>query len=353
MDSFEFTISEFTRQDWTPTTDKTLNIAIVGYGRYARGFAQPAIKRSDSTTLTVVVSDSHSTVSADGVQCIDYESYRDGTASDAYDAVYVCTPNAIHVRNVLTAAELGKPVLVEKPMGSTPEECKQMIEACERASVPLMTAYRTRLDPVIRGVKRLISEGAIGTPRIIDSSFSFPMDFDDTGWRLNRDLAGGGALVDVGVYPINTIRYLLDEEPISVSATTRLPGSLFDAIERDAHLQLEFEESVASVSVSFGATFDSNLRIVGTEGVLELTPAYTSATDRTVVLTRGGDRTTWSPSETDDLTEMFAYFASRVLGDRPIVPDGRDGYTDLRIIAGAYESAETQSRVDLTEQLYL
>lgn len=343
-------ISEFVRRDWTQASgDETLRIAVVGYGSYAENFARSAIRRAELVELSVVVSDSRSTVPEDGVRCIDYESYRDGTASGEYDAVYVCTPNAVHARNVETAAELGKAVLVEKPMGSTPEECECMVEVCDDADVPLMVGYRTRLDPVVRGVRRLVAEGGIGTPRLVESSFSFSLDPDDAGWRLDRDLAGGGALLDVGVYPINAVRYLLDDEPVSVTATTRTPGSPFDAVERDAHLQLEFEDCLASVSASYDAEFDSNLRIVGTEGVLELTPAYTSASDRTVVLSRGDDRTSWSPSRTSELTETFAYFASRVLGDRPVGPDGRDGHADLRIVEGAYESAETGSAVDLSE----
>jgi xylose dehydrogenase (NAD/NADP) len=341
-------ISELSERDWTSTIgDETLRLAVVGYGSFATDFAVPAIRRAEPTELTVVVSRSEPD-HLDGCRCIDYESYREGVAQDAYDAVYVSTPNALHVPHAATAADLGKPALVEKPMAATTAGCDRLTGAFDRADVPLMVAYRTQLDPVIRGIKRLVSNGEVGTPKVVTSSFSFSMDTDEAGWRLVEELAGGGALTDVGVYPINTIRYVLDEDPTTVTASIRHPGPPFDSIERSAHVQLEFSQCTALISASFDAAFDSFLRIVGTEGVLELNPAYTSDGDRRLVLTSGDQRTSWAPTYTDELVETFAYFASRVLDDRPVEPDGRDGWTDLRVVAAAYESAELGSPVVLT-----
>ena len=133
------------------------------------------------------------------------------------DVVYVVTPNALHAGHTIKAAKAGKHVLSEKPMEVSVEKCQQMIDACKAANRLLAIGYRSRFDPHTTECVRLAREKVFGDVKIIRAGFGFRIG-DPTQWRLKRALAGGGALMDVGIYALQATRYLSGEEPVMVSA---------------------------------------------------------------------------------------------------------------------------------------
>ena len=348
---------DFTRRNWaTPAEDEQVRFAVVGCGWFAEEFALPAIEQGEHCTASVLVTGDAEkgsrlagTFGADHV--LGYGDFQDGTASEHYDAVYVSTPNALHLEHVEAAAALGKDVLCEKPLEVSADRTERMVEACADAGVTLMTAYRQQAEPGIRRMRELIRDGVIGTPVYAIGDFSITLlgrDADAEQWRLDPDLAGGGALVDIGIYPVNTLRYLIDEDPVAVQAETKTSDERYAGVEEHISFQLSFPGRMsAAVASSYGASLDDTLVLVGTEGKLEIDPAFFPEAQRTFHLTRDESTLTLEGSEVSGIDEEFEYFASCVLTGADPDPDGQDGLTDVRTIEAIYGAAETGHRVEL------
>lgn len=144
-----------------------------------------------------------------------------------------------------------------------------MIEACVEGGVTLMTAYRLRTEPAVRRMRELIRDGVIGTPVQVKGGFSSRLldTIDPDSWRLDPDIAGGGALLDLGVYPLDITRFLLDSDPGAVRAETTSHTDPFDRVEEHAALLLSFPDgTTASCTASFNAHSDNRLQVLGTDG---------------------------------------------------------------------------------------
>ena len=162
-------LDRFAERDWQSTEDGTVRFALVGLGWWVREEVLPALEDADLCEATVLVSSSAEKAEsvADGADVaagVDYEAFHDGAAADRYDAVYVCTPNAVHLPYVRTAAELDRAVLCEKPMEATAERAEEMVAVCERNDVPLMVAYRMQTAPAVRRARELVADGFVGDP---------------------------------------------------------------------------------------------------------------------------------------------------------------------------------------------
>ncbi|WP_225336404.1 D-xylose 1-dehydrogenase Gfo6 [Halomicrobium urmianum] len=343
-------------RDWDrPVEHAPLRFAVVGLGGFARNTALPAIERSDYCTTTAVVSGSAEKAARvsdafDADWALTYDEFADGTGRDDYDAVYVVTPNALHRRHVATAAEFGKAVLCEKPLESTAGRAEGLVETCEDAGVPLMAAYRMQTARSIRWIRRQIDDGVIGSPVQVHGEFSFRLlaHGDPDQWRIDRELAGGGALMDIGVYPMNTARFVLGADPVAVRATAHSVEPPFEGVDEHVAVQLEFPDAVtASCTASFNAAGASRFAVTGTEGRIVVEPVFGVHDDRQITVTAGGSTVTFEANEPHEVREEFDYFATAVRTDMAIEPDGRHGLTDVRVADAVYESSETGRRVEL------
>ena len=345
-------IDSYEDRDWETTEGGTVSFALIGLGWWTTDLALPAVEASDRGEVSVLVSGSaekaRRVADEHGVdRGISYDEFHDGAASDAYDAVYIGTPNATHLEYAETAADLGKGVLCEKPLEATVERAERLIETCEAADVPLMVAYRMQTDPSVRRARELIADGFVGEPVSVhghNTSTLLEMIPDPDQWRLDPELSGyGTSVMDIGIYSINTARFLLRREPVSVRAEMASIHEAFDDVpdERSSSV-LVFEDDVQMTSTSSqNAHGDSRLEITGTEGRIELRPAF--AGECTLHCSRGDLSVTVEHEGfgiEDEMREEFDYFADRLLGDAEIYPDGRDGLQDLRIIEALHESAD-------------
>jgi xylose dehydrogenase (NAD/NADP) len=352
-------------REWDTGVDTTCRVALVGLGGFARDAALPSLADADYCDPTVFVTGSADEVrdlAADhGVEhVVDYEAFADGAAADAYDAVYVATPNALHREHVAAAAALDKAVLTEKPIADTVADAEATVEACERAGVPLMTAYRMQLDPLVRRLRESLPD-LVGDVRQLHGDFTFDVLGGSAGpdqWRLDPELAGGGALYDVGVYPLNTARFLLDADPVSVAGRTTGDGP-FDGTPRrdddgayraaDEHVafRVDWPDCTGSFTASFTGQAGATLTVVGTEGRVELADAFQPKRERHLTVERGDTTVELTTPATDEMRAEFDYFAHQLATGGEIAPDGRDGLTDVRAMAAVYESMATGERVDL------
>jgi xylose dehydrogenase (NAD/NADP) len=352
-------IDGYDTRDWQTTSEGEVRYALLGLGWWTIDVALPAIESSDLGETTVLVSSStdkaQRLADENGVSMgISYDQFHQGEASDEYDAVYVGTPNAYHLEYVETAADLDKPILCEKPMEASVERAERMVETCESADVPLMIAYRMQTDPAVRRARELIEDGFIGDPVSVYGHNSQPvleMIPDPDQWRLDPDISGyGTSVMDLGIYSINTARFLLRRDPVAVDSRMSSHHEAFSDVpdERASSLFVFEDEVQMTCTSSQNAQSDTQLKITGTEGQIDLRPAFHG--DVSLCLSRGDVSVTVDRDEFGAEQEMeaeFDYFADRVLTDADIYPDGRHGLEDLRIIRAVHESAENDETVEL------
>lgn len=350
-------LDEFDRRDWQEESpDGTVRLAVIGLGWFAREQALPGIEKSEFTETTVLVTGSPETgqeLAEDGdvEHVLSYEAFHDGEAEDAYDAVYVATPTGRHLEYVETAADLGKAVLCEKPMEKTVERAERLQEVCEEAGVPLMVGYRPRLEPDFRRARELIREGVIGEVTEVHTQFSFEvleMGGPDQ-WRIDRELAGGGSLMDAGVYTATAAHFFADSEAVSVQGETVSEHEAFDeGVDERGVYTVQFENGVtASCSASFTGSYNDWVEVTGTEGTLRIEPAFWFNVDRELTVDRGDWDVTIGAPSVDEVTEEFDHFGYSVLTGTDPEPDGDVGIADIELLEGVYESAETGERVRL------
>lgn len=355
LDSY---LADFGTRDWESETDgDPIRFAMIGLGWWTREQAIPAVESTDRAVTTVLVSgdaDKAERIAA-GLPSVEstvsYDEYAAGEASDAYDAVYIATPNALHRSNVESAAEHGKAVLCEKPMDTSIEDSEAIVETCNEADVPLMIAYRVQAGALARRARELIDDGAIGDVVSVLGHMSDDIrsTIDEDSWRLDPELSGGATINDIGIYPVNTIRYVLDTDPTAVYAHTDVEHDVFgDVGEEHAAFQLEFPNHVlASCTVTHSAATKSSLRFVGTNGEMTLEGVFFPSTPKKLRLSIGDNESVIQPEPADQMTEEFDYFATCLQQNRTPEPDGEHGLTDMYIIEALYDAAERGERVEI------
>jgi predicted dehydrogenase len=349
LDSLE----DFEHRDWDTDPDGQVRMAVVGLGNYGRNVSVPAIEAGDYCTFTVGVSGTPETRRAVAdeydVRTVDYEAYTEGAATDAYDAVYVATPNRLHLPHVEAAASHGKAVVCEKPLEVTVDRARRLVEACEAAGVTLMTAYRMQTDPVVRRLREAVGAGELGTVTRAFGDFSYDVLGGSRGpdqWRLDSRLAGGGALMDVGVYPLNTTRYLLDAEPVAVQGETRQSGPV-DEVDEHVDFSVRFPGAVGNFAATLTGRSKASLALYGTAGTVRLCEAFQPRRERTLVVETDAGRAVFEDVGRDETREEFDYFAHCLLTGQQPEPDGRDGLADVETMMAVYEADRAGERVSL------
>lgn len=270
-----------------------------------------------------------------------YENYNTIRDNKAIDAVYIGLPNSMHCEYTVRAAEAGKHVLCEKPMAISSTECRRMIDACRAASVKLMIAYRVHYDPTYDRMRSLIASGGIGQAQYAEGSF--PGNQSAGAWRLNRKLAGGGSLFDLGIYPLNAIRYLTGEEPVRYhgEVSTREHGTRFAQVEQNIAWSMRFRSGIlANCSSSYGQAGEAYLRINGTQGWLTLQNAFhyegLHLTGKTTSGYIDEPATGKAPYQ---FTLEADHFANCILNNTAPHTDGSEGLKDMLAIEAIYRSA--------------
>lgn len=255
------------------------------------------------------------------------------------DAVLVTTPNACHLRDVLTAIASGKAVLCEKPMGMNADECQQMVEAARHEGVLLGVAQVFRFEESTARFRARIAAGDIGRPVFARSEFSYPGSGHARTWLYNRAIAGGGPVADVGVHCIDALRYILQDEPSMVSALGRSDEQSGD-VEAAASMMLEFQRgTLATILVSTRAQYRTPLELVGESGVLRANDALNVEKPVKVELWRDGQRVA-----EDTVSNQMAYarqvdsFSAALEGGVAFPAPGEEGLRNQVILDAAYRS---------------
>ena len=324
--------------------------AVIGLGHIAQVAVLPAFANAtENSQLTALVSDDGEKLAAlgDRYRVPHTFTYRDlDDCLEVVDAVYIALPNSMHAEYTIRAAEAGVHVLCEKPMAVTVDECERMLAATRENDVRLMIAYRLHFEHVNLKAIDLLEHGAIGEPKLFNSTFSMRVRPGDI--RTQRAM-GGGTLYDIGVYCINAARYLFRAEPTEVlacsvnNAPDRLPE-----IEETVAAILRFEgERVASFVTSFNAADASWYEVLGTKGRLRVEPAFEYAEGLAYEITTDGRTTKRQTVKRDQFAAELIYFSRCILDGAEPEPSGEEGCQDVRIVTALYESAELGRAVQL------
>jgi predicted dehydrogenase len=238
---------------------KKLGWALVGLGSLSTNQIAPGLLNSEHCKLTAIVTGTpkKEKVWADkyGVgtdHIYNYETFDKIANDDTVDVIYIVLPNSMHCEYVKRAAKAGKHVFCEKPMANTSQECREMIAACQSAQRHLGIGYRCQFQPHNMACIEFAQKKAFGDLRHIDAGFGFKIG-DPTQWRLRKSLAGGGALMDVGIYALQACRCLTNEEPIEIVAQeTKTDPVKFAEVDESINWSMKFPSGVmANCSTSY------------------------------------------------------------------------------------------------------
>jgi predicted dehydrogenase len=321
--------------------------AVIGLGRIAGHFMAGALNTTNSATTALVSGhrDKAERIAAQyGVpvsSIYSYDNFDEIAHNPAIDAVYVALPNSMHAEFTIRAARAGKHVLCEKPMATSVADCEAMIAACKAANVKLMIAYRCHYEPTHLRAIQMIRSGQLGQVQSISSCFGFNIAPGE--WRLDKKLAGGGPLYDVGIYSLNACRYLTGEEPADLRAyaSTIDHDGRFNEVEENVAWTMRFPSGiVASCSTTYGANMSGYIKAYGSSGWLALDPAFNY--DGVHLRAEIGGQPLDQLSALRDPYQFTAeadHFSHCVQNNLEPQSPGEEGLKDMRYIAEIYRSA--------------
>lgn len=326
---------------------RKLNVALMGLGGYA-GIVARAMKECKLATLTGIVSGTPAKIDkwkkeyniADK-NTYNYDSLQNIASNPDIDVVYITTPNSLHHKHVLQVAAAGKHVICEKPLADTAQQAREMIAACKKAGVKFYVGYRLHFQPHTREIIRMRQAGEFGQIVHVNNYMGFKIG-DPTQWRLKKALAGGGAMMDVGVYALNGARYATGEEPIWVTAQESKTDHIkFAEVDETVTFQLGFPSgAIAECGTTYNFNNFERLYIIGEKGFAELSPAFGYGPIK--------GRTHLGELQIQDIVHQAAQMdglADCILNGKPD-PNmtGEEGLKDMIVIDAVYESIKNNGQ---------
>ena len=320
--------------------EKKLGVALVGMGYYAEHKLATALQETGNCYLASIVTGSpekaekfKAKYNLPEKNIYNYENFDRIIDNKDVDIVYVVLPNSMHAEYVIRAAKAGKHVITEKPMAVSVKECQAMIDACKKAGVKLSVGYRLHFEPFTQEAMRIGQQKIFGKVKVVESSDGFKIG-DPTQWRLKKSLAGGGAMMDVGVYAIQAARYSTGEEPISVTAQEYKTDLVkFKEVDETIFWQMEFPSGAVSTSSTSYASSMERLFISAENGWLELRPAY--GYGPLAGRTSKGDLML---PQTNHQALQMEDFARCILENKESSVAGEEGLKDMKIVEAIYRA---------------
>lgn len=333
----------------TASTSKAsgkLGLALVGLGNYATKQLAPALESATDCYLAGIVTGTKEKESIwsekYGIKdsnIYNYENFDSIVSNNEIDIVYIVLPNSMHAEYSIRAAKAGKHVICEKPMALNAVEGQAMIDACEENGVMLSIGYRLHFDPNTIEIMKLAKEKPYGPIKYVQSEAAFSMGNNLKAWRLNWELAGGGAVMDMGVYCIQAARYATGEEPIAIRAQEiKTDREKFKEVDETVTFQMKFPSGAYSNSTTSYNLRANRLYISYAQGAALLEPAtkYTGI--------KGEVFKGQSPVRTLEVQNIIQQerqmdgFARSIRDGVPSIVSGEEGLRDMKVIDALYRS---------------
>lgn len=331
--------------------NRKLGIALVGLGSYSTHQLAPALQETKNCYLAGIVTGTPTKAAQwkekyniPEKNIYNYENFDAIKSNPDIDIVYVVLPNSMHAEYTIRAAEAGKHVICEKPMATTVKDAAQMVEACKKADRMLSVGYRLHYDPHNQHMMKLGRERTFGKINSLEAAHSFVMGNNRNAWRLDNNLAGGGPLMDLGVYCTQGVLYTIGEMPTTITAQFGevTKPHLFDSVEQSISWQMEFpSKAIAKCTTSY-ADRGNILRAEAETGWFELQPAYAY----------GGIRgeTSEGPMNLPQVNQQALQmddFAHCVINKQKSIVSGEMGLRDVKLLIATYEAAKTGEKIRL------
>ena len=325
-----------------------LGIALVGLGKYSEGQLAPALQETQHCRLAGIVTGSPDKAEKwkkkykiPDENVYSYDNFDSISENPDIDIVYIVLPNNMHAQYTIRAAAAGKHVICEKPMAISVQECQDMIDACNKAGVRLSIGYRLHFDPYNIDMMNMPSK--LGKVKTISSDNSQEMEPGE--WRLSKTLAGGGPLMDLGIYCVQAAIYCVGQDPIAVTATEGLKTdpAKFPQVEQSLIWSMEFPDGArAQCTTSYAAEGD-RLEVQYENGTAKLEPAF----DYSGLKGESSEGKISHPKVNQQALQMDD-FAQCVKENKPTRVPGEMGLRDVKILMAIYEAMRTGERVELS-----
>jgi glucose-fructose oxidoreductase len=327
---------------------KKLGVALLGLGRYATNQLAPALQQTKNCRLVGVVSGHpeklaqwQKNFSLPEKNLYNYENFDRIADNPDIDIVYVVTPPAIHPEFVIRAAKAGRHVISEKPMATSVADCDAMIAACQAAKVKLSIGYRLHFDPYLKELMRLQREKDFGDFMKMTGDRGFV--FGNHAWRVEKKLAGGGPMMDLGIYIVQAACMATGATPIAVTAheEPKQRPEFFTEVEETIRFKLEFPNGAVCDAVTSYNHDNDTFRAEGDKGWYDFSAHAFSYKVGTVVSSKGPVH---FPAPNQQALHMDD-FVDCILTGRESEVNGEMGRRDMKIITAIYEAARTGKRV--------
>lgn len=337
--------------------------AVVGLGHYTQAYVLPALARSRRSRTVALVSGNpdkaRSVAARYGVNersLYGYDAMERLADNPEVAVVYIVTPNASHAELTVKAFEAGKHVICEKPMANSPAECQRMIDAARAADRRLMVAYRAHWEPHNLRAKQMFDAGELGAVWFASSDHHRPLDPSRPRdqWRVKRAVAGGGSLVDIGIYALNGLQWFFDESPNAVAASMQSPPGdpRFAEVENVFTAELAFP-SGRRATISSGYTADKKrIDLWGDRLVATLDPATAYQGNRLVVANaKKSEEVLTQETSAAQFTGELDHFSQVVAEGGAVRTPGEMGLRDVRLIEALYRAAAERRWLDLNPDM--
>lgn len=348
----------------TPTPlpqDQRVGYAIVGLGHLSLEELLPALNMCKKSKISALVSGSAEKLIKVAAQygvktesCYSYETYDQIKNNKEVDVIYIVLPNGLHKEYVIRGARAGKHIMCEKPMANSSEECREMIAACNTAGVKLMVAYRIQYQPHNRKLREMLQSKEFGQPKLVEASNS-QSSANPEHWRHKEALAGGGALPDIGLYCLNTTRFILGEEPTEVFAYQySTPGNpLFTEIEELVSWQMRFPSGViATCTTDYNVHESRRYRVLCEKGWLNLDKAYAYKGQKLSTAKADGKLERQEEiglAEVNQFAAEMDHFSDCIINNKKPFTPGEEGLQDHILMEAIYKSAKEGKPVSITQ----
>ena len=318
-----------------------LGVALVGLGSYSTYELAPALMETKNCYLAGIVTGTPAKEKtwADKYNIpqkniYNYQNFDNISTNPDIDIVYVVLPVSMHKEYSIRAAQAGKHVISEKPMAISAKDCNEMIQACKKANRKLSIGYRLHFEPYNQEMIRLGQQRVYGKLLQIDCANGFVYGGDPNAWRLKKAMAGGGGLMDMGVYCIQGARYVTGEEPIHVTAREeKTRPELFKEVDETIYFKLEFPSGCIANGISSYNMDLNHLKVNAEKGEFELSQAYRY----------GGmeGKTPKGPMNFPQINQQAAQmddFANCIVQNKNTIVPGEMGMQDIKIVEAIYRS---------------
>ena len=333
-----------------PQKKERLGVALVGLGYYSTDLLAPALQLTQKCSLVGIVTGTPAKAEKWKQQhnladknIYNYQNFDSIANNPDIDVIYIVLPPSMHAEYSIRAAKAGKHVWCEKPMAMTAAECQSMIDACKKNKVTLSIGYRLHHEPNTQKIIQLRKGLVYG--KVVSATAAAGYRDDRTNhWKQTKSL-GGGAMYDMGVYPLNAARYATGLEPIAVTAkasTTR--PEIYKEVEETMNFDLEFPGGVtAACETSFGKGMNE-LETKFANGWYKLSP-FQSYNGVKGVTSDGKELNATIPNQQ---AKQMDDDALAIINKTPLLVPGEEGLKDIKVVEAIYRSVAGNKQVKIS-----